>query len=95
MLITDVRAHHIRIPYDAGVASFRQGAASISALEIIMAEVSTDAGILLEIAEISTNWIDFTLYGSPLVEQSLLEKPCSTCAAGTWTLEAKNLDAAR
>ena len=26
MLITNVRAHHIRIPYDAGVASFRQGA---------------------------------------------------------------------
>jgi len=32
MEITDVRAHHIRIPYDAGVASFRQGAAAISAL---------------------------------------------------------------
>ena len=54
MLITDVRAHHIRIPYDAGVASFRQGAASISALEIIMAEVSTDAGI--------TGWGDAFAY---------------------------------
>ena len=44
MLITNVRAHHIRIPYDAGVASFRQGASSIAALEIVMVEVSTDAG---------------------------------------------------
>src|SRR5205807_9377224 len=45
MLITNVRAHHIRIPYDAGVASFTQGASSIAALEIVMVEVSTDAGI--------------------------------------------------
>ena len=28
MLITDVRAHHIRIPYDAGVANFKQGASA-------------------------------------------------------------------
>ena len=54
MLITDVRAHHIRIPYDAGVASFRQGASAISALEIIMVEVSTDAGI--------TGWGDAFAY---------------------------------
>ena len=45
MRITNVRAHHIRIPYDAGVASFKQGASSISALEIVMVEVSTDAGL--------------------------------------------------
>jgi hypothetical protein len=55
--------------------------------------VSTDAGILAEIAEISTNFIDFALFGNPLVEQSLLEKPCGACAAGTWTIEAKSLDA--
>src|SRR5262249_5097450 len=36
MKITDVRAHHIRIPYDAGPASFRQGASAISALEMIL-----------------------------------------------------------
>src|ERR1700754_2716095 len=54
MQITDVQAHHIRIPYDAGVASFRQGAASISALEIIMVEISTDAGI--------TGWGDAFAY---------------------------------
>lgn len=57
MKITNVRAHHIRIPYDAGVASFRQGAAAIAALEIIMLEVSTDAGI--------TGWGDAFAYVSP------------------------------
>ena len=40
MKITDVRAHHIRIPYDAGVASFRQGASAISALDMVLVEVS-------------------------------------------------------
>jgi L-alanine-DL-glutamate epimerase-like enolase superfamily enzyme len=45
MKITDVRAHHVRIPYDAGVASFKQGAAAISAVDIVLLEVSTDAGL--------------------------------------------------
>jgi hypothetical protein len=31
MLITNVKAHHVRIPYDAGVASFKQGASAITA----------------------------------------------------------------
>ena len=39
MKITDVRAHHIRIPYDAGPASFRQGASAISALDMVVVEV--------------------------------------------------------
>ena len=45
MLITDVRAHHVRIPYDAGVASFKQGASSIGSLDIVLVEVVTDAGL--------------------------------------------------
>jgi L-alanine-DL-glutamate epimerase-like enolase superfamily enzyme len=57
MLITNVRAHHIRIPYDAGVASFRQGASAIAALDIVLVEVSTDAGI--------TGWGDAFAYVSP------------------------------
>jgi L-alanine-DL-glutamate epimerase-like enolase superfamily enzyme len=46
MKITDVRAHHIRIPYDAGPASFRQGASAISALDMVVVEVSTDGGLI-------------------------------------------------
>src|SRR3954451_15153387 len=54
MKITDVRAHHIRIPYDAGVASFRQGASAITALDMVMVEVTTDAGL--------TGWGDAFAY---------------------------------
>jgi L-alanine-DL-glutamate epimerase-like enolase superfamily enzyme len=57
MLITDVRAHHIRIPYDAGVASFKQGASAISALDIVLIEVSTDVGL--------TGWGDAWGYVCP------------------------------
>jgi L-alanine-DL-glutamate epimerase-like enolase superfamily enzyme len=45
MLIEDVRAHHVRIPYDAGVASFKQGASSIAAIDIVLVEVTTDSGL--------------------------------------------------
>ena len=57
MLITDVRAHHIRIPYDAGVASFKQGASAIAALDMVLVEISTDAGI--------TGWGDAFSYVCP------------------------------
>lgn len=57
MLITDVKAHHIRIPFDAGAASFRQGAAAIAALDMVLVEVSTDAGV--------TGWGDAFAYVCP------------------------------
>ena len=54
--------------------------------------VSTDAGILAEVAEISTNFIDYSLYGNPQVKQALLQQPCRACEAGTWTIASKNLE---
>jgi L-alanine-DL-glutamate epimerase-like enolase superfamily enzyme len=45
MLITDVKAHHVRIPFNAGAASFRQGASAIAALDMVIVEVSTDTGL--------------------------------------------------
>src|SRR6201995_1711433 len=57
MKITYVRAHHIRIPYDAGPASFRQGASAISALDMVVVEVTTDAGL--------TGWGDAFAYVCP------------------------------
>jgi L-alanine-DL-glutamate epimerase-like enolase superfamily enzyme len=57
MKITSVRAHHVRIPYDAGPALFRFGAPAQSALDTILVEVSTDAGI--------TGWGDAFGYASP------------------------------
>ena len=85
MLITDVRAHHIRIPYDAGVASFRQGAASISALEIIMVEVSTDAGI--------TGWGDAFAYVCPRTACTAIEEMIAPQAQGLGVPDAAGIPA--
>ena len=57
MLIRDIRAHHIRIPYDAGVANFKQGASAISALDMVIIEVTTDSGL--------TGWGDGFAYVCP------------------------------
>lgn len=54
--------------------------------------VSTDPDILADVAEISTNWIDFTLSGNPRVQQTLLEHPCDGCEPGTWLIESRDLD---
>jgi L-alanine-DL-glutamate epimerase-like enolase superfamily enzyme len=74
MKITDVRAHQIRIPYDAGVASFRQGAASIAALDIVVVEVSTDSGL--------TGWGDAFSYISPRTTRMAIEEMIAPQARG-------------
>src|SRR3954469_5579924 len=66
MKITDVRAHHIRIPYDAGVASFRQGASAITALEMVLVEVTTDAGL--------TGWGDAFAYVCPRTTSTAVDE---------------------
>ena len=66
MLITDVRAHHIRIPYDSGVASFRHGVASTAAVDIVLVEISTDSGI--------TGWGDAFAYVCPRTTCSAIEE---------------------
>ena len=78
MLITNVRAHHIRIPYDAGVASFKQGASAIAALEIVMVEVSTDAGI--------TGWGDAFAYVCPRTTCTAIEEMIAPQAQGLKSL---------
>src|SRR6476620_8020504 len=85
MLITDVRAHHIRIPYDAGVASFRQGPSSIAALEIVMVEVSTDAGI--------TGWGDAFAYVSPRTTCTAVEEMIAPQARGLEVPDAAGIPA--
>src|SRR3954451_6179060 len=74
MKITDVRAHHIRIPYDAGVASFRQGASAITALDMVMVEVTTDAGL--------TGWGDAFAYVCPGTTRSAVEEMIAPQARG-------------
>ena len=74
MLITNVRAHHIRIPYDSGVASFRHGVSATAAIDIVLVEVSTDAGI--------TGWGDAFGYVSPRTTCSAIEEMIAPQARG-------------
>jgi L-alanine-DL-glutamate epimerase-like enolase superfamily enzyme len=74
MLITNVRAHHVRIPYDAGVASFRQGASAIAALDMVLVEVSTDAGI--------TGWGDAFAYVCPRTTCTAVDEMIAPQARG-------------
>jgi L-alanine-DL-glutamate epimerase-like enolase superfamily enzyme len=74
MLITDVRAHHVRIPYDAGRASFRQGPSAIKALDIVLVEVSTDAGL--------TGWGDAFSYVCPQTTRTAVEEMIAPQARG-------------
>ena len=74
MLIRDIRAHHIRIPYDAGVASFKQGASSISALDMVIIEVVTDTGL--------TGWGDGFAYVCPKTTFAAIEEMIAPQARG-------------
>jgi L-alanine-DL-glutamate epimerase-like enolase superfamily enzyme len=74
MKITDVKAHQIRIPYDAGVASFRQGASAISGLDMVIVEVSTDAGI--------TGWGDAFSYICPRTTCTAIDEMVAPQARG-------------
>ena len=85
MLITDVRAHHISIPYDSGVASFRQGASAIAALDIIMVEVSTDAGI--------TGWGDAFGYVCPRTTLTAVNEMIAPQARGQAVPDAAGIPA--
>ena len=74
MKITNVRAHHVRIPYDAGPALFRFGAPSQPALDTILVEVSTDAGI--------TGWGDAFGYASPKTTATAVAEMIAPQAVG-------------
>ena len=85
MLITDVRAHHISIPYDSGVASFRQGASAISALDIVLVEVSTDAGV--------TGWGDAFGYVCPRTTLTAVNEMIAPQARGQTVPDAADIPA--
>ena len=85
MLITDVRAHHISIPYDSGVASFRQGASAISALDIVLVEVSTDAGV--------TGWGDAFGYVCPRTTLTAVNEMIAPQARGLEAPDASGIAA--
>src|SRR6202047_3702988 len=85
MLITDVKAHHVRIPFDAGVASFRQGASAIAALDMVMVEVSTDAGL--------TGWGDAFAYVCPRTTMTAVDEMIAPQARGLEVPDAEGIPA--
>ena len=85
MKISDIRAHHIRIPYDAGVASFRQGAASIAALDIVMLELTTDSGL--------TGWGDAFSYVCPRTTHAAIDEMIAPQARGQQVPDAAGIPA--
>src|SRR5215813_1807424 len=85
MKISDVRAHHIRIPYDAGVASFRQGASSIAALDIVMLEITTDSGL--------TGWGDAFSYVCPRTTFAAINEMIAPQARGQEVPDAAGIPA--
>jgi L-alanine-DL-glutamate epimerase-like enolase superfamily enzyme len=85
MRITDVRAHHIRIPYDAGVASFKQGASAIAALDMVLVEVSTDAGL--------TGWGDAFAYVCPRATATAVTEMIAPQARGEEVPDAAGIPA--
>ncbi len=85
MLITDVRAHHIRVPYDAGVASFKQGASAIAALDIVLVEVSTDTGL--------TGWGDAFAYVCPKTACAAVDEMIAPQARGQEVPDAAGIPA--
>ena len=85
MQITDVRAHHLRIPYDAGPASFRQGASAISALDMVMVEVTTDGGL--------TGWGDAFAYVCPRTTATAVDEMIAPQARGQQVPEPDKIPA--
>src|SRR5689334_447153 len=85
MKISDVKAHHIRIPYDAGVASFRQGVSSIAALDIVMVEVTTDSGL--------TGWGDAFSYVCPRTTYTAINEMIAPQARGEEVPDAAGIPA--
>ncbi|HKU07631.1 MAG TPA: mandelate racemase/muconate lactonizing enzyme family protein, partial [Bradyrhizobium sp.] len=85
MKISDVRAHHIRIPYDAGVASFRQGASSIAAVDIVVVEVTTDNGL--------TGWGDAFSYVCPRTTHAAINEMIAPQARGQEVPDAAGIPA--
>src|SRR4051812_37266555 len=85
MKISDIRAHHVRIPYDAGVASFSQGAASIAALDIVMVELTTDTGL--------TGWGDAFSYVCPRTTFAAINEMIAPQARGQDVPDAAGIPA--
>lgn len=85
MLISDIRAHHLRIPYDAGVARFRHGTSGHQALDMVVVEVSTDGGV--------TGWGDAFSYVCPKTTCTAIDEMIAPQARGREVPDAAHIGA--
>jgi len=85
MQITNVRAHHLRIPYDAGVAKFRHGTSGLSELDMVVVEVSTDQGV--------TGWGDAFSYVCPRTTCTAIDEMIAPQVRGREVPEADKIPA--
>jgi L-alanine-DL-glutamate epimerase-like enolase superfamily enzyme len=85
MQITGIRTHHLRIPYDAGPAAFRHGAAATSALDMVLVELKTDTGL--------TGWGDAFAYFSPRTTCSAIAEMVAPQVMGKTVPEANDIPA--
>src|SRR5260370_7421357 len=83
MLVTDVKAHHVRIPFDAGVASFRQGGSVIGGRDWVIGEVWNDAGL--------SGWGDAFAYVCPRTTMTAIEEMIAPQARGLEVPDAEGI----
>ena len=57
--------------------------------------VSTDPGMLSDAAGIALNWMNASLFDDREAMEALSGTPCSSCAAGLWSVRTKHLSTAR
>lgn len=54
--------------------------------------LSTDAGVLDEVAPMAVHWFDLVLYGTADARDALIADPCPRCEPDLWTVDATHLD---
>jgi hypothetical protein len=50
------------------------------------------AGFFLTAVFVLSGWLDLALFGNAAARQHLDDRPCRTCPADEWIVQAKNLD---
>ena len=86
MLITDVKAHHVRMPFRRRCGELsRQGASAIAALDMVIVEVSTDTGL--------TGWGDAFAYVCPQTTVTAIDEMIAPQARGFEVPDAEGIPA--
>ncbi len=85
MIIDRIVPHHIRIPFDAGAASFTQAGKGTNALDIVLVEVVTDTGL--------TGWGDAFAYACSDAVVAAVKQMVASRAVGQPVPQAADIPA--